>query len=388
MKSFILSLIITLSVWGCFAQNNVTINGQVVDENSNPIPYACITISGSSLGVISNTDGYFRITLKNNSVNDSISVSYIGYEPLLTSLESLLGDKLYKFVLKEKIFKLDEVVIKAETGKEIVLKAAAKIPENYYTKAYYLDAFYRESLIEDSSYTQLSEAACSFYLDSLQNFNFEEGFYNYISDGWRFSNNTGFNFEVWFDNSFAVCKNDQLKINYARSSENNSKSSVKFTMIGGPMARMGCDKVRYPIFFFSPNRIRYYNFEVKDILQFENNRVYKISVSKKRKRNKKVPLEGIIYIDTKSYAFVGFDYWLTKYQIKNRENSRLNSVIRGGVAYNQRKPIRDKYLRSGYKAKIRYYRIGDKWFLKSIHQESERVHDKYPQLIVDNKMDR
>jgi len=369
MKTLLINLFFAFLIVQSTAQQSITINGKITDKDDNPIAYANIVLTQSSIGVVSNLDGNFRITIKEAHINDSIKISSMGYTPIIKSIHSFHANKNNVFVLKQKTYKLDEITVKPETGLEVVLKAISKIRENYNTNAYYLDAFYRESLMEDSIYTQLSEAACRFHMDSLQKFNFAEGLQRYISDGWYSSNETGYNLEVRDDNSFSVFKNDQLQIINARSTENNSNSLVKFTLIGGPMSRMGCDKTRYPLYFLDKKRIKNYNYSILDIIQDGNNRVYKIHFWPRKKR--KVYFEGIIYIDKKNYAFVGFDYKLSNYFSTSRAHLKRWRVARGGISYNQRKPIADEYLKGDYQAKIRYQKIDNKWYLKSVHQESE-----------------
>ncbi|RLD83616.1 MAG: hypothetical protein DRJ10_03155 [Bacteroidetes bacterium] len=369
MKSILISLLTGIAVLNCFAQSDIVIKGKVVDIADKPIPYANITITGSTIGVISNMEGLFRISINSKFSNDSIKISYIGFNTITKNISEIQKGKIQKYVLTDRVFNLSEVMIKPESGKEILLKAISKIPENNYTNSYYLDAFYREYLIEDSTYTQLSEAACRFYMDSLQEFNFEKGAMEYLNEGWFYSDETGLNIEILLDNAISVYPNDQVKLINTRSSENNSSSFVKFTITGGPMGTIASNKLRYPVSFFrmdNPKINRKYIFKLEDIVLFGNSRVYKISFSKKRKSF----FSGVFYVDTRNYAFVGIDYHVSTHRLEYFKNHHYH-VIRPGIAYNMKNPIKDEYYHTGYQVKLRYHKIDEKWFLKSIHKEND-----------------
>jgi hypothetical protein len=58
-----------------------TINGKVVDEKDNPIPYASVTIKGTRTGIATNAKGSFSIKFPAGWENITLVVSTVGYEP-------------------------------------------------------------------------------------------------------------------------------------------------------------------------------------------------------------------------------------------------------------------------------------------------------------------
>ncbi|MGQ1784895.1 MULTISPECIES: SusC/RagA family TonB-linked outer membrane protein [unclassified Saccharicrinis] len=87
-------------------QEEVKIQGTIVDQTGAPIPGVSIVIKGTSIGTITDIDGNFSLKA---SINSSIVVSFIGFatqEIVVTPQTSQLN-----IVLKEDIAKLDEVVV-------------------------------------------------------------------------------------------------------------------------------------------------------------------------------------------------------------------------------------------------------------------------------------
>ena len=81
------------------------VKGQVVDVNGEPIIGASVKIKNTSLGTITDLNGFF--ILKDESAKNLI-ISFIGYE---TKEVALKGQTFVKVVLAEDTEVLDEVVV-------------------------------------------------------------------------------------------------------------------------------------------------------------------------------------------------------------------------------------------------------------------------------------
>lgn len=77
LKSGILLFLLGLS-FQLFAQN-VEINGQIVDENNEPIPGASVLLKGTTTGVAADIDGRYDISAP---ASGTLVFSFIGYSPL------------------------------------------------------------------------------------------------------------------------------------------------------------------------------------------------------------------------------------------------------------------------------------------------------------------
>lgn len=108
----------------------ITIKGNVINEEGNPVPAATITIKGTTNATVANSKGEF--TLTGTKLSDSIIVSAIGYQ---TTTEPNNERGLITVTLKRKVTQLDETVIIAygtttrrfNTGNVAKVAAAADI---------------------------------------------------------------------------------------------------------------------------------------------------------------------------------------------------------------------------------------------------------------------
>lgn len=113
MKQVTLLAIILLISNVAISQN--LINGIISDE-SGALAGANVVIKNTSIGVATNINGKFEIKA---SPKDTLSISYIGYEPK----DVLLGDLKNVNITLDSFVKLDEVIIKtyATTTRSLIL---------------------------------------------------------------------------------------------------------------------------------------------------------------------------------------------------------------------------------------------------------------------------
>ncbi|MDD4690300.1 MAG: SusC/RagA family TonB-linked outer membrane protein, partial [Eubacteriales bacterium] len=110
-------LLVLLAPVGVNAQSNLEsssikkIKGKVVDENSDPIVGATVSIKNTTTGTFTDVNGSFSLNVKSI---DILSVTYVGYEPQ----EILVGDQAnFNIQLAISSQMMDEVVVTA-WGKE------------------------------------------------------------------------------------------------------------------------------------------------------------------------------------------------------------------------------------------------------------------------------
>lgn len=102
-------LLLTISF---FVQSqSYIIKGKISEiESGNPIPFASVVVSGSTIGTTSNFDGVYQLKLQKKV--DSLTVSYIGFK---TKTKKILvyENQTIHFQLEESVFSLDDVVVYA-----------------------------------------------------------------------------------------------------------------------------------------------------------------------------------------------------------------------------------------------------------------------------------
>ena len=109
-RIFFLNFFSLLVALNCiYSQENFTLNGYVLDQNSNEsIIGANIIIPSISSGTITNTYGFFSITVPKGKYD--IQISSIGYKNILQSVD-LTKNINNTFFLEENIENLEEVII-------------------------------------------------------------------------------------------------------------------------------------------------------------------------------------------------------------------------------------------------------------------------------------
>lgn len=118
----ILFLALILSGNLCFSQT--VINGNVVDQNNEPIPGANIVISGKAIGTTTDFDGNF--VLQTSEVPPfRLVITSIGYSDGLESITS--NNQTIKVVLQEAQTFLDEVVLSASRTPERIFESPVTV---------------------------------------------------------------------------------------------------------------------------------------------------------------------------------------------------------------------------------------------------------------------
>jgi len=109
-----------LSIFLCvsLAAQNISVSGTVLDAESNELlPGASVVVSGSNIGTTTDFDGKF--TIDNLTLNDQLTISYLGYDDFTTTID---GSTSITIALKLSSSELDEIVVigyGTQTKKEV-----------------------------------------------------------------------------------------------------------------------------------------------------------------------------------------------------------------------------------------------------------------------------
>lgn len=118
MRLILIPTFLFLSLFVVNAQNFKKA-AQIIDsESGEGLPYANIMVVNHTIGTTSDSQGYFELTLADSLKNDSLIISYVGYQPLRLCLNEF-QDKILK--LNPTNVKLNEVVIKPSKKKPRVI---------------------------------------------------------------------------------------------------------------------------------------------------------------------------------------------------------------------------------------------------------------------------
>lgn len=143
-----------------FAEENyyITVSGVVKDKrNGKTLEHVNVSVSGSSVGTVTNADGEFSLKIKNTEKVPALEISHIGYRNNRIHLDKAHLSDL-KIYLTPHVNMLNEIVVYANNPRFIVEEALRKVPVNYSDKNNLLTGFYRETVRKGRRYINISEA--------------------------------------------------------------------------------------------------------------------------------------------------------------------------------------------------------------------------------------
>jgi hypothetical protein len=130
-------------------------------ENSEPLPFASITLKNHAVGTISNESGKFDFYIPKSMRNDTLSISFIGFNTYEVPLTNITNDLDIKLQPANNL--LDEVLLTDMSPLDYIKKAIEKISENYPQEAYESIAYYREKFLENGKIIDKKEGIFKTY---------------------------------------------------------------------------------------------------------------------------------------------------------------------------------------------------------------------------------
>lgn len=145
-----------------FAQESgthfITVSGVVKDKQTNKkLVSVNVSIPQTTIGTVTNADGYFSIKVKDSLQAKNLEFSHIGYANLLYPVGKKDIENTEIF-LQPNANVLAEVTVMGGDARGIVEEAIEKIATNYPAKENLLTGFYREVIQKRKRYINISEA--------------------------------------------------------------------------------------------------------------------------------------------------------------------------------------------------------------------------------------
>ena len=367
-KQILTTLIIYFFAQAAFAQNFLTLKGNVTEkQNQEPIAYATISIKNKAIGTVTNTEGTFVFHIPGKYINDSLVVSSIGYKSFAIKTSYLKG-KTLNIQLEKKVYDLSEVDVKPKNALEIIKQAIAKIPKNYPTKPINMDGFYREMTFENDTCVEMAEAACEFYYSSYTKpFNFSKATDIFLDK------TNDFNEYYWQISGLELppSLNDKYKIIESRTSKLNHKYRFKVVPRGAGLTLTTNDEVKNKYFVLNNKMLNKYDFLLESISSYNNLQVYVVAFLGK---HNKIETTGKIYIDIQSLAIVAYEYNQAGTSVWKQNNYWTPALY-------TKKRNRSKDIESLVYKKIfvKYKNINGIWYLDYIRKEDafDYIFSKY-----------
>lgn len=164
LQTLFIFLILLLVPNSVSSQQSEYIIGKLIDaKTQEPIVFASIRIKNRALGIISNTDGSFKIPLRYKEYGDIIEISSMGYQTKEILIQDFSVYELNDVRLQPATLELEEAIVTAEkkkklTARQIVRRAIRSIPENYPVEPFSTVGYYRDYQLDSLQYVNLNEA--------------------------------------------------------------------------------------------------------------------------------------------------------------------------------------------------------------------------------------
>jgi len=147
-------------------QKKLFISGYVKDIKDNSfIPYANIYLkSAKQQGTVSNIEGSFKLLLPDNFAEDTLFISYVGYQTKKKHiLKNNVSDSVSIFLTEMPVV-LNDVLVLGTTPLTF-LKEAAKITSESCVSPAILNAYYREFISKNGFFTKFADAMVDYYVE-------------------------------------------------------------------------------------------------------------------------------------------------------------------------------------------------------------------------------
>lgn len=256
--------------------------GTVIDGKSKtPLSFATLTVDGTNISTVTNSDGEFLLKVPNTMVDSSIRISFLGYQVKTVPLSNLNGENI-QILLEESATQLSEIKINVPKDAITLVRAALnKKSEHFINEETVMTAFYRETIKKRRRNASLSEAIVEIYREP-----------------------------------YSSSKSDKIKLMKARKSTDYSRlDTLALKLEGGPFSALYADVIKYPQYIFSENDFSNYEFSFDKSTEINNRSVYVVKF--KPHENIVIPMHyGKLYIDAETFSLVSAIYNL---DVENRE---------------------------------------------------------------------
>ncbi len=324
------------------AQEEEFINGVILDaSDSTAVSFATVRIVNRAIGVITNSDGSFRLPVALSSYGDSLEISSLGYREEIIKFSDFSGDKAKTILLKPSVEELEEVVLTAERkrlgAEAIISRALYSIPFNYPGSAFSYTGYYRDYQWIYEEYTNLNEAIIQVY-----------------DKGFELESNESMDARI-----LRLQQNNQFLRDSVYSVPYNYESNIK-TIPNATIESYGGNEL---LILFIHDAIRNYRigtFSYVDILKddflpnhqfnkdglikYNGDLIYRISISR---QDNDFKVKGEIFVSATDFGIVKLDYQVYKLESKSSNYSAgivefpLYSVL---VEYDRKDTYYLKYL--------------------------------------------
>ena len=308
MKRWVLCLGIML-VWANVLFGQIIVNGVVKDKESRKgLANVNISVIGSNVGTITNTDGEFSLKLSKTNSSKELVISHIGYQNVRITADEWNNDKKRMTIwMTPHSLTLKDVNVFGGDPRELVGKAIQQIPHSYSDKNQMFSAFYRETIQKGNRYIGISEAVMDVYKSDYKK---------------------------------RTIHQDRVQLLKGRRlASQKRKDTLAVKIAGGPNMPIYLDLAKNEAELLSIDMLPCYRFDMGIPVSIDNRMQYVIQFQPIVKLEYAL-YKGVLYIDQETLAFTRAEFEL---DLSDREKA-TKSILRKKPAGLRFKPQRVSYL--------------------------------------------
>jgi hypothetical protein len=290
------------------------------DETLDPLPYATVALKNTGRGTVSNNNGEFGMKITPDLVNDTISISYLGYIRREMPVHQAIGNN-FTILMKREFVSIPEIIIRNQIPQGIISKARQAIPQNFGKAPAFMTGFYREGVLKKNQLHTYSEAILQIYKSAYSG------------------------------SLFA----DQIKVYKSRKIENTSRTdTLTIRLKAGLSTSLELDGARNTFDFLTLESMPDYTYRMTDIVTYDDETAYAIDFE--QRADVDMPLyKGTIYINTADFGILHADFELNQALLHKMKESFISNSSRGYNTW----PVSVKY-------SVSYRKINDRYFLSHV----------------------
>lgn len=172
--SIYLAFCLLLSFLGLNAQDSkIEVKGVILDVNKEPIPFVAVGIVKKYIGTSSTEDGEFSFLITKNELQDTLSISSLGFDPFDILVADYLKKEKKEIILKETLTELNEITLLSPG--EYVENAMKNLKTNTVSQPHKLELLYRRAATESGkskffveNYIKIRDRGPAYYLGDIE----------------------------------------------------------------------------------------------------------------------------------------------------------------------------------------------------------------------------
>ena len=297
------------------------ITGEIIDdETSEPLSFATIALKKSGRGTVTNSTGEFGLKIPSELINDTLSVSYLGYYGREIAVKQAIGNN-FTISMKREFISIPEIIIRNQFPQDIINKTRQAIPLNYGDTPALMTGFYREGVLKKEELQTYSEAVLQIYKSAYT----------------------------------SLLLGDQIKVFKSRKIENiNRSDTLAIRLKAGLSTCLELDGAKNIFDFLTPSGMKDYTYRLTDIVTYDEESAYVIDFE--QRENVDMPLfKGTIYINTKDFGILNVEFELNQSLLNKIKNSFVEDASHGFDTW----PVSVKY-------SVSYRKISNRYFLSHV----------------------